>query len=116
MKDRATIAATRERFREAAELYAQIAQHEPDGDWLQRAGDAARRGGLIAKAVEHLSAACSMYASRGFEQKAIALAKVVLQLDPAHQGVPALLRYLDSTSHTMSTRHQIATRHTIPTR
>jgi len=116
MKDRATIAATRERFREAAELYAQIAQHEPDGDWLQRAGDAARRGGLIEKALEHLSAACSMYAARGFDQKALALAKVVLQLDPAHEGVHALMRYLDSAAHTISTRHQISSRHTIPTR
>jgi hypothetical protein len=118
MKDRALAAADRERFREAAVLYAQIARHEPDGDWLQRAGDAARRGGLADQAVEYLATACRSYATRGFEQKALALAKVVLQLEPSHAGTLSLVRELAArrAADESTTPPIIASGHTDPTR
>jgi CRP-like cAMP-binding protein len=95
LKDDAARAAERGRHRRAAELYLQVAERERDDpQWPQRAGEALKRSGAPAEALPHLEAAAAGYARLGFGLKAVALAKVILQLDPEHAPTKALLSSL----------------------
>ncbi len=74
----------------AAELYQQIAAKEPtQGDWLQRAGEALRQDGRPLDAAAQFAAAATRYAEAGFLLKAIAVCKLVLQIDPQHEETQA---------------------------
>ena len=95
LKDQATRAVEKKQYAKAAELYLQIADAEPgDADWRQRAGEAWRKAGQPAQAVAALVAAAGVYAHNGFLLKAIAVCKVVLQLDPGHTATQARLAEL----------------------
>jgi CRP-like cAMP-binding protein len=84
LKDKATRAFEKRSWVKAAELYVEIAQHEDDPDWRHRAGEAYRKAGKHAEAAEQLVTAADGYAHGGFLFKAIAMCKVVLQVDPKH--------------------------------
>jgi hypothetical protein len=94
LKDRALEATHSGRYRKAAELYEEIASREPDADWRRRAGEAARRAGMLGVALQHFSVAAARYATEGFRNKAIALARLILQLDPSNSGATDLLESL----------------------
>jgi CRP-like cAMP-binding protein len=94
IKDKAAKAVEKRNFGKAAELYVEIAQYEDDPDWRQRAGDAFRRANKPAEAAEQLIEAAEGYARGGFLLKAIAVCKVVLQLDPRHTATQQRLAEL----------------------
>src|SRR6266545_4627568 len=97
-KDQATEANEKKKYAKAAELYVSIAEHEPDEpDWRQRAGEALRKLPDAAAAVVQLARAAEGYARNGFLLKAIAVCKVVLQLDPAHTATQTMLAGLYAT-------------------
>jgi CRP-like cAMP-binding protein len=92
VKDQATQAGEKKQYARAAELYLQIAVHEPnDPDWHQRAGEALRKVPDPAGAIVELGLAAEGYARGGFLLKAIAVCKVILQLDPRHTATQATL-------------------------
>lgn len=92
LKDQATRAVEKRQYAKAAELYEQIAGGEPhDPDWLQRAGEAWRKVPDAARAIAQLTLAAEGYAHEGFLLKAIAVCKVVLQLDPKHTATQGML-------------------------
>ncbi|HSN34317.1 MAG TPA: hypothetical protein VLU41_16625, partial [Ideonella sp.] len=94
LKDQATKAVEKRQYGKAAELYVEIARHEPEPDWHQRAGEAFRKVPDTAQAVRQLERAAEGYAKGGFLLKAIAVCKVVLQLEPAHTATQATLAEL----------------------
>ncbi len=95
LKDQATKAVEKRQYGKAAELYLQIAAAEPnDPDWHQRAGESFRKLPDAAQAVRELELAAAGYAQGGFLLKAIAVCKVVLQLDAKHTATQAMLAEL----------------------
>jgi CRP-like cAMP-binding protein len=95
LKDQATRAVEKQQYAKAAELYLEIAAHEPqDPDWRQRAGEALRKVPDLAAAVAQLVEAAAGYARSGFLLKAIAVCKAVLQLDRAHTATQQMLAEL----------------------
>ncbi|MCU1281804.1 MAG: putative transcriptional regulator, Crp/Fnr family [bacterium] len=95
VKDQATKAVEKKQYAKAAELYLQISLAEPtDPDWHQRAGESFRKVPDIAQAVRELELAAEGYAKGGFLLKAIAVCKVVLQIDPKHTATQATLAEL----------------------
>lgn len=95
LKDQATKAVEKRQYAKAAELYVEIATHEPaDPDWHQRAGESFRKVPDGARAVGELERAAAGYAKGGFLLKAIAVCKVVLQLDAKHTATQAMLAEL----------------------
>ncbi len=92
LKDQATKAVEKKQYVKAAELYLEIAEAEAgDPDWRQRAGEAFRKVPDPARAIRELERAAEGYAKGGFLLKAIAVCKVVLQIDPKHTATQAML-------------------------
>ena len=91
LKDKATKALEKRNYAKAAEAYLEIAQLEDDPDWRQRAGEALRKVPKPAEAAEQFVMAAEGYARSGFLLKAIAVCKVVLQLEPSHTTTQRML-------------------------
>ena len=94
LKDKAAKAIEKRNYAKGAELYLEIAQHEDDPDWRQRAGEALRKANKNLEAAEQFTMAAEGYARDGFLLKAIAVCKVVLQLDPRHTAIQSRLAEL----------------------
>jgi CRP-like cAMP-binding protein len=98
VKEQALKAIEKQQHAKAAELYQQIAAAEPnDPDWHQRAGEALRKVPDTPCAVAELTLAAEGYAKAGFLLKAIAVCKVVLQIDAKHTATQAMLAELYAT-------------------
>ncbi len=88
LKNEATEMVSKGKWKRALELYLELEKLEPnDGAWPQRAGDAARRLGKPADAVTYLRRATDAYAKHGFLLKAVAVCKVILEIDPRQRDV-----------------------------
>ena len=83
LKEQALKAVEKSAWGKAAELYQEIARLEPNADWRQRAGEALRKAGDSAAAIEQFMSAAEGYAQGGFLLKAIAVCKVVLKSTPS---------------------------------
>lgn len=95
LKDKAQEAFARGRFARAAELYEEYLGAEGKDHQVRiRMGDALLRAGEEKKAILAYRAAAEGYARDGFLPRAIAAAKLVLEVDPAHQGVQQILAEL----------------------
>lgn len=76
----------------AAETYQKIFQEEPANPrWPQKAGEEYRTIGQKEKAIAAFQVAAKLYAQQGFTLKAIALCKLILDLDKANQSVQQML-------------------------
>ncbi len=104
LKDQATKALEKKSYAKAAELYLEIAEQEEDPDWRQRAGEALRKAGKNEEAVTQLTQAASGYAKEGFLLKAIAVCKVVLQIDSMHTETQIILAELYAQRDGVPTR------------
>jgi cAMP-dependent protein kinase regulator len=72
------------RNEEAIKLLAELIAHEPaNARWPHKRGDLLRRVGRNAEAVVCYASAVEIYAESGFIARAVAMAKTVLNLDPA---------------------------------
>jgi CRP-like cAMP-binding protein len=92
LKDEAAANAEKGRYRKAAELYLLVSQREKDDpQWPHRVGEALRRAGAPAEGLPHLIVAATGYARLGFLLKAIAVAKMILQIDPKHAATQEML-------------------------
>jgi CRP-like cAMP-binding protein len=98
LKEQALKAIEKKQYAKAAELYLQISAAEPnDPDWHQRAGEAWRKVPDGPRAAAELTLAAEGYAKGGFLLKAIAVCKVVQQIDPRHTATQAMLAELYAT-------------------
>src|SRR5688500_11028233 len=92
IKDKAAESFTKGKFAKAAELYEEYCQGDPkDTQTRLRMGDAWAKAGKKDKAIQAYQAAAEGFAKEGFLPRAIAAAKLVLELDAAHTGVQQML-------------------------
>jgi CRP-like cAMP-binding protein len=92
LRDKATEALNKGRFARAAELFEEYCQLDPkDFQTRVRLGDVWVKAGNNARAVVSYQAAAEGFAREGVLPRAIAVSKIVLELDPSHQGVQRML-------------------------
>ncbi|MFB1482655.1 cyclic nucleotide-binding domain-containing protein [Corallococcus sp. RDP092CA] len=92
LKEKATEAFSKGRFAKAAELYEDYCQADPkDHQSRLRMGDAWAKAGQRDRAVSAYQSAAEGFAKEGFLPRAIAASKLILELDPSHQGVQQML-------------------------
>ncbi|WP_369128134.1 tetratricopeptide repeat protein, partial [Corallococcus exercitus] len=104
LKDKATEAFSKGRFAKAAELYADYCQADPkDHQSRLRMGDAWAKAGQRDRAVSAYQSAAEGFAKEGFLPRAIAASKLILELDPSHQGVQQMLADLYARRGTPAT-------------
>jgi CRP-like cAMP-binding protein len=98
LRDEWERAIAKDRHADAAKALAALEQAEPgDPQWSQRLGDALRRLGKAREAEAAFERATRRYAAKGFMPKAIAMAKLVLALNPARTDVLASLEVKPET-------------------
>lgn len=76
------------RYSEALALYELIQARKPDEPrWPHRKGELLARMGRRDEAVSAFRRAIDLYATKGFLERAVATAKVMLSVDPTQAGV-----------------------------
>lgn len=119
LRDAATSASSEGKHRKALELYLELEQIEPQSpDWAKRAAETYRRLGKNREAIAAYDRAVDRYAQTGFLVQAIAVCKVILQIDPSHEGTKRRLATItqqqDSTktaAGALENRHRGGTIH-----
>ena len=92
LKDEATKAFTKGRFSKAVELWEQVcAGNSKDLGAKIKLGDALAKAGKKAQAVKTYQTVAEAYATQGFLPKAIAVCKVLLEVDPSHNATQKVL-------------------------
>jgi CRP-like cAMP-binding protein len=91
LKDEALGAAANSNWKKAASLYATLEQHERDGLWPLKLGECLRKLGHRAEAIKALSRAVDIYAKADLLLKAIAVCKIILDIDPNHTKTQQVL-------------------------
>ncbi|QSQ15658.1 cyclic nucleotide-binding domain-containing protein [Myxococcus landrumensis] len=95
LKDSAAEAFSKGRFGKAAELYEDFCKLDPkDHQSRLRTGDAWAKAGERERAILAYQSAAEGFAKEGFLPRAIAASKLILELDPSHQGVQQMLANL----------------------
>ncbi len=85
LRDDAAKAVERGKLDRAIELYAELEEAEPKSPtWPKRIGETYRRSGDNAHAVSAFERSAEKYVIEGFLVQAIAVCKLILQIDPKH--------------------------------
>ena len=85
LRDEAAAAVAAGKYKRALAAYLELERLEPgDAQWAKRAGEAYRRLGNNANAIAAFERSAERYAQNGFLVQAIAVCKVILQIDPDH--------------------------------
>ena len=84
LKNEASDAAAKSNWKKAASLYATLEQHERDGLWPLKLGECLRKLGHKVEAIKALTRAVDIYAKADLLLKAIAVCKIILDIDPNH--------------------------------
>jgi CRP-like cAMP-binding protein len=92
LKDEAAELATKGRLEKAASLYREVLRDDPTDVGSRRAlAEVLRRAGHLAEATAAYHAVAERFARDGLLVKAIAISRVILELDPAHVETQAAL-------------------------
>jgi CRP-like cAMP-binding protein len=91
LKDEAFGAAGGGNWKRAASLFASLEQHERDGLWPLKLGECLRKMGHNAEACKALARAVDLYAKADLLLKAIAVCKIILDIDPRHSKTQQML-------------------------
>lgn len=85
LRDQAAEATAAGKYKRALAAYLELERLEPrDAQWAKRAGETYRRLGNAKHAIEAFNRSAERYAQNGFLVQAIAVCKLVLQIDPQH--------------------------------
>jgi cAMP-dependent protein kinase regulator len=85
LRDEAAAATATGKYKRALAAYLELERLEPrDAQWAKRAGETYRRLGNAKHAIEAFNRSAERYAQNGFLVQAIAVCKIVLQIDPQH--------------------------------
>src|SRR5688572_7066782 len=83
LRDEAMIAVEKGKLGKAVELYEELEELEPQSaSWSKRLGETHRRAGNTAAAVEAFERAAEKFVQSGFLVQAIAVCRMILQIDP----------------------------------
>ncbi len=95
LRDDAAKAVERGKLDKAIELYAELEEAEPRSPtWPKRIGETYRRSGDNARAVSAFERSAEKYVLEGFLVQAIAVCKLILQIDPKHRAAQRRLAEL----------------------
>lgn len=87
LRDAAAIAVERGKLDKALALYDELEELEPESPmWPKRLGETHRRAGNNRSAVAAFERSVDKYVETGFLVQAIAVCKLILQIDPMHQA------------------------------
>lgn len=107
LRERLDAAVLKGRLPEAAALCAELERLEPrEPRWPHRKGDVLRRAARRDDAVAAYERAADLYASQGFVARAVAIARVVMDLDPAR--IDLLKRIDPETARIVLKQHRQA--------
>ncbi len=113
LRDSAASAAGEGKHRKALECYLELEQLEPgEPNWPKRAAETYRRLNKNREAIAAYDRAADRYVQGGFLVQAIAVCKIILQIDPTHEETK--VRLASITEQQDSTRSQagaLADRH-----
>jgi cAMP-dependent protein kinase regulator len=85
LRDEAAQAVERGKLKQALALYEELEERQPaEASWPKRLGEVHRRAGDAAAAVAAFERAVDKYVGAGFLVQAVAVAKLILQLDAGH--------------------------------
>jgi tetratricopeptide (TPR) repeat protein len=84
LKNEASDAAAKSNWKKAASAYATLEQHEHDALWPLKLGECLRKLGHNVEAIKALTRAVDIYAKADLLLKAIAVCKIILDIDPNH--------------------------------
>jgi CRP-like cAMP-binding protein len=84
LKNQASDAAAKSNWKKAASAYATLEQNERDGLWPLKLGECLRKLGHKVEAIKALTRAVDIYAKADLLLKAIAVCKLILDIDPNH--------------------------------
>jgi len=85
LREEAAAATAGGKFKRALGAYLELERAEPrEAQWPKRAGETYRRLGNTKNAIEAFNRSAERYAQNGFLVQAIAVCKLVLQIDPQH--------------------------------
>ncbi|HEU0037068.1 MAG TPA: cyclic nucleotide-binding domain-containing protein [Kofleriaceae bacterium] len=86
LREEAAQATASGKLKRALAAYLELERLEPrDAQWAKRAGETYRRLGNNKNAIEAFNRSVERYAQNGFLVQAIAVCKIILQIDPNHQ-------------------------------
>jgi hypothetical protein len=86
LREEAATATAAGKYKRALAAYLELERLEPrDAQWAKRAAETYRRLGNNKHAIEAFERSADRYAQNGFLVQAIAVCKLVLQIDPQHQ-------------------------------
>lgn len=101
LREEAAAATAAGKYKRALAAYLELERMEPrDAQWAKRAGETYRRLGNNKNAIEAFERSADRYAQNGFLVQAIAVCKLILQIDPQHQDT---LRRLAGMNEQVST-------------
>src|SRR5215510_2591847 len=87
LREEAAAAVAAGKYKRALAAYLELERLEAnDAQWAKRAGETYRRLGNNALATEAFERSAERYAQNGFLVQAIAVCRVILQIDPKHAG------------------------------
>jgi CRP-like cAMP-binding protein/tetratricopeptide (TPR) repeat protein len=105
LREDAAIATSGGKHKRALELYAELERIESaDAQWPKRIAETYRKLGKSSDAVSAYERAADRYANNGFLVQAIAVCKLILQLEPKHQGTLRRLSEMNAAHTTGQTR------------
>ncbi|MDX2087371.1 MAG: cyclic nucleotide-binding domain-containing protein [Kofleriaceae bacterium] len=87
LREEAAEATAAGKHKKALAAYLELERLEArDAQWAKRAGETYRRLGNMKNAIEAFERSVDRYAQNGFLVQAIAVCKIILQMDPQHAG------------------------------
>jgi CRP-like cAMP-binding protein len=104
LKDEALAASAHGNWKKAASLYAALEQQENDPLWPLKLGECLRKMGHPIEAIKALSRAADVYAKSDLLLKAIAVCKIILEIDPGHTRTQQMLANLHGSRSRTQTR------------
>lgn len=104
LKDEALEASAHGNWKRAASLYTALEQQENDPLWPLKLGECLRKMGHPIEAIKALSRAADIYAKSDLLLKAIAVCKIILEIDPGHTRTQQMLANLHGSRPGTQTR------------
>jgi len=87
LRDEAAVAVERGKFARAAEIYGELEALDPSSPtWPKRIGEVCRKAGNMTGAIIAFERAADRFINAGFLVQAIAVCKLILQIDPQHSA------------------------------
>jgi CRP-like cAMP-binding protein len=105
LREDAAAAAAAGKYKRALECYNELERQEPsDAQWPKRAAEMLRRLGKLKESIAAYDRAVDRYTQGGFLVQAIAVCKLILQLDPTHPQTQLRLSAINEQQGNASTR------------